>query len=311
MEATPITQAQLAARCLNLGAKTSADEVLEGVDLGGRTAIVTGANTGIGFETARALAAAGARVVMACRNAQTAEAAAQRIHARHAKAEVAVASLDLASFASVRAFAAGFGEPEIDILVANAGVLNATYKQSDGGVEHTVGVCHVGHHLLVRELLPKLLAAKAGRVVVVSSDAHYRAESLDEGAFPQRAGSYSQTQAYAQAKLCNVLFANELHRRHTEQGLSACSLHPGNLVTTEIGRDSALTRFAMKLVSPFTKTPAQGAATSIVCAVHPDPGAVGGKYFSHCQPKGMSKLAQDADAAARLWEQTERWIDAA
>ncbi len=299
------------ARFAGFGSTTRADEVVQGMDLTGKVMVVTGANTGIGYETARTLAAAGARVVLACRNAERGEEAARRIRAAHPSADVRVAALDLGSFESIQAFVDGFDEPSLDVLIANAGVLNASYRESDGGIEHTVGVCHVGHFLLVRGLLPKLLAAGGGRVVMVGSEAHRSPKTLDFTNFPLRKDGYSQMTSYGQAKLCNTLFANELQRRYGSEGLTACSLHPGSMVTTEIGRDSLLVRFAMLLVSPFTKTPEQGAATSVVCAVHPDPTATAGQYLSHCQPVRMSREAASEDVAKRLWELTESWCPAA
>ena len=294
------------------GAKTTADDVLRGMDLAGRFIIVTGANTGIGYETARALAAAGARVLLACRSAEKGNDAVRRIREKHPLAEVSNASLDLGSFASIDAFVESLTENSIDILICNAGVLNASYQESDGGIEHTVGVSHLGHFLLVKGLLPKLLAgstgnADGGRVVMLGSEAHRSPRTLEFENFPLTADNYSQLKSYGQAKLCNTLFANELQRRYGDQGLTACSLHPGNLVTTEIGRDSVLTRLVMKLVSPFTKSPAQGAATTVLCAVHPDPKAVAGRYYSHCQPVRMSREAESPEVAKRLWELTESW----
>jgi WW domain-containing oxidoreductase len=290
------------------GAKTSADEVLRGMDLTSRFIVITGANTGIGYETARSLASAGARVLLACRDAEKAGDATERIRAKHPKANVSFAELDLGSFESIRSFVTSLNESSIDVLICNAGVLNASYHESDGGIEHTVGVCHLGHFLLVNGLLPKLLAAAAGgRVVMVGSETHRTPRTLEFEKFPLDADNYSQLVSYGQAKLCNTLFANELQRRYGDQGLTACSLHPGNLVTTEIGRDSLLARWAMKLVSPFTKSPAQGAATSVVCAVHPDPNALAGRYFSHCQSVRMSREAEDPEVAKRLWELTETW----
>ena len=289
------------------GSKTTADEVVRGMDLSGRFVVVTGANTGIGYETARGLASAGARVLLACRSAGKAGDATERIRKRHPKANVTFAELDLESFANIRSFVDSLAAPSIDVLICNAGVLNASYRESDGGIEHTVGVCHVGHFLLVEGLLPKLLAADGGRVVIVGSEAHRSPRTLDFEKFPLRADNFSQRGSYGQAKLCNTLFANELQRRYGDQGLTACSLHPGNLVTTEIGRNSLLARLAVKLVSPFTKSPAQGAATSVVCAVHPDPMAVAGRYFSHCQLAKMSREAENPEVAKRLWEITESW----
>jgi len=281
--------------------------VVRGLDLSGRLMIVTGANTGIGFETARALASAGARVVLACRNPEAGRDAVRRIVARHPRADAKLALLDLASFASVRAFTDALAAPRIDALICNAGLFNTSYRATPGGFEHTVGVSHLGHFLLTLRLLPRLLAAQ-GRVVMVSSESHRQPRKLDFDRFPLPEQHYSMMVAYGQAKLCNVLFANELQRRYGAEGLTACSLHPGTLVSTEIGRDSALARVVMRLVSPFTKSPSQGAATSVFCAVHPDRAALGGRYFSHCQPKPSSPEANDPAVASRLWQLSEKWV---
>ena len=198
--------------------------------------VVTGANTGIGFETARALASAGARVLLACRNPKAGAAAVARIKELHPDSKPELSELDLASFDSVRAFAARIDAPSIDVVVANAGLMNTGYKEVQSGFEHTVGVCHLGHFLLVRELLPKLLEGGRGRVVMVSSESHRHPKKLDFDRLPLTADDYSALVSYGQAKLCNVLFANELQRRFGDDGLTACSLHPGNLVTTDIGR---------------------------------------------------------------------------
>ena len=115
--------------------------------------------------------------------------------------------------------------------------------------------------------------------------------------------------AYGQAKLCNVLFANELQRRYGDQGMTACSLHPGTLVTTEIGRNSILMAVLMKLISPFTKTPNQGAATSVYCATYAPAVDLQGQYFSHCQNVRSSKEANDPVPAKRLWDLSEQWCE--
>ncbi|MFT5442094.1 MAG: WW domain-containing oxidoreductase [Myxococcota bacterium] len=299
-----------AAAFAKFNAKTTADEVAKGFDLSGKLVVITGANTGIGYETARSLAAVGARVLLACRSAEKGADAVERIRAAHPKADVALAGLDLASFTSIDAFAANLLEAKIDIFIGNAGVLNPSYRESDGGIEHTVGISHLGHFRLVRALLPKLLAGGGGRVVMLGSEAHRSPKTLDFEGFPLTGENFSQMVSYGQAKLCNTLFANELQRRYGDQGLTACSLHPGNLVTTEIGRGSLLTRFAMLLASPFTKTPSQGAATSVVCALHPDTEVLAGKYLSHCQQVRMSREAEDPAVAKRLWELSEGWCGA-
>lgn len=289
---------------------TTADEVVEGIDLSGKLIIVTGSNTGIGFESARAMAAAGARVVFACRDEQKGRDAVTRTLAQHPGATAEFSKLDLASYGSVREFAARFADDDIDVLVCNAGIVNNRYRETESGFEHTVGVCHLGHFLLTQHLLPQLLRGGRGRVVMVSSESHRQPKTLDFEKLPLTRENFSILESYGQAKLCNLLFSNELHRRYFDQGLSACSLHPGNLVTTDIGRGSILMRIGMLLASPFTKTANQGAATIAVCATHPDATEISGRYYSHCQPKRPSREAENVETAARLWDRSEGWVAA-
>src|SRR5262245_8156470 len=154
------------------GAKTTADEVLAGHDLTGRTVIVTGANTGIGYETARSLAKAGARTILACRSAQAGNDAVKRVKAAHANSGAEARVLDLASFASIGRFAAELDAPGVDALVCNAGLSVTSWQGTEDGFERTVGVCHVGHFLLTRLLMSRLLAAGQPRVVMVASESH-------------------------------------------------------------------------------------------------------------------------------------------
>ena len=217
--------------------------------------------------------------------------------------------LDLASARSIISFADQLEADKIDILICNAGLITTDYQQTCEGLEQTVGVCHFGHFLLTRLLMPRLLNALESRVVLVSSESHRMPKTLDFQRFPLTRDDFSTWTSYGQAKLANVLMANELQRRYAQQGLSACSLHPWTLVTTEIGRGSAFMRIMMKLISPFTKSPNQGAATTVYCAVEPNPKAIGGLYFSHCQPAPMSKEAANEAVAKRLWDLSEAWAE--
>ena len=287
---------------------TTADEVLTGVDLSGKRIIVTGANTGIGYETARALANAGATVVLACRNITAGNAASQRIRDRHAGADVHCQQLDLASLPAVAAFVKALDDTPIDCLVCNAGSMSLAYAETEQGFERTLGVCHIGHFLLVKLLIPKLLASGTPRVVMVSSIAHQSPKTLDFDNLPYKKAGYSVMGAYGQAKLCNILMALQLQTRYGEQGLTACSVHPGNMVTSDFGRESAFMRFAFKLMSPLTKSANQGAATSVLCAVHDSAEDVAAGYFSHCQPAKCTLEARNAAVAKTLWDHSEEWV---
>ena len=289
-------------------ARSTADEVLAVNDVRDKRMVVTGDNTGLGYETARALVGAGAQVILACRDASRGQLAVDKVLAKYPDGQASLGLVDLGSLRSVRAFVQAREWDTIDVLICNAGLFNGKYRQSHDGYEQTVAVCHLGHFLLTTLLLPKLLAGGAGRVVMVSSEAHRRPPTLDFDRFPLPPDQYRAMVAYGQAKLCNVLFANELQRRYADEGLSACSLHPGNMVTTDIGRGSVVARAAMALVSPFTKNAKQGAGTIALCASHPNPADVGGRYFADCRPKRNSQGSSDQQAAQRLWELSESWV---
>ena len=291
--------------------RSTADEVVAGRELGPRRVIVTGANTGIGFDTARALAAAGASLVLACRSAASGEAAVARIRVAHPHADVVFEQLDLASFASILEFCARLGPAPIDDLVCNAGLATTAWDTTDEGFERTVGVCHIGHFLLARLLLGRLLVAPAPRVVMVSSESHRAPRQLDFERLPMTRENFRGLVAYGQAKLCNLLFAQALQDRYGGRGLTACSLHPGTLVTTDIGRDNALIGVLMRLVSPFTKTCNQGAATSVHAVVHEPASDLAAAYLRDCAVGRSTPEARDSATAARLFEFSNTLVEAA
>lgn len=286
-------------------ASPSAASLVAGMDLRGRTIAITGANAGIGFETASALAGAGAELLLACRTREGGEDAARRIRARHAGARAVPLVVDLASFASIRSFAAALPATRLHALICNAGVYLPRYEETEDGLERTAGICHFGHALLAQLLLPALRAAAPARVVMVSSESHRHPATLDFERFPLRAGDYGALRAYGQAKLCNVLFANELTRRCGADGVFANSLHPGALIGTSIFRHSLGAKLVAALARPFVKTLEQGAATSVYCAVAPELEGVGGRYYADCREKEASVGARDEAAAGRLFELTQ------
>ncbi len=290
------------------GSRTSADEVVAGLDLSGKTMVVTGANTGIGEQAARALAGAGARVIFACRNGTSGEAAVGRARAAHLACSPEFQELDLASFASIRRFADQLKADRIDALICNAGLVLMSWAETEEGFERTVGVCHIGHFLLARLLMPRLLASGGPRVVMVSSGSHRMPPRLDFTQLPMTRGQFKGMTAYGQAKLCNVLMAKSLQRRYGGNDLTACALHPGTLITTDIGRGSRLVGALMMLVSPFTKNPAQGAATTVYATVHEPASDLAGQYLQDCHIEPCSAEANDPAVAQRLWELSERWV---
>jgi WW domain-containing oxidoreductase len=301
----------MTSRQREFGSRTSAYEVVAGHDLSGRTIVVTGANSGIGEWTARALASAGARVIFACRQAVSGEAAVERARAAHPGCKAEFAALDLASFASIRRFAEQLDTERIDTLICNAGLYTFTWAETAEGFERTVGVCHIGHFLLARWLAPRLLASPAPRVVMVSSESHQSPPTLDFNRLPLTRKNFRGMIAYGQAKLCNVLMARALQSRYGNRGLVACALHPGTFVTTGIGRNSKIVGVLIKLISPFTKNPAQGAATSVYATVHEPASDLSGQYLQDCGVATCSAEANDATVAHRLWIESEKWVERA
>lgn len=290
------------------GSSTGADAVVAGHDLSARTIVVTGANTGIGEATARVLAGAGARVIYACRNRDSGEAAVARAQTQYPNCNAEFAELDLASFASINRFAAALPDQTIDALICNAGLSLLSYAETEEQFERVVGVSHIGHFLLARLLMPRLLAAGTSRVVMVSSLSHGSPPKLNFAALPMTKDNFNGMTAYGQAKLCNILMAKSLQQRYGDQGLTACSLHPGTLVTTDIGRNSKLIGMLMKLVSPFTKSPLQGAATSVYAVVHEPEMELAGKYLKDCHVEPCSAEANDPAVAQRLWDLSNVWV---
>ncbi len=286
-------------------------EALAGRDVGELHCLVTGATGGIGFETARALAWAGARVTLGSRDPVTGERAVEQIRGSHAEADVRSLPLDLASFSSIRAFAEALGEGPLDVLVGNAGVYLGRYEETEEGIERTVGVCHVGHFLLTRFLADRLLARSRPRVVLVSSESHRAPARLDFERFPLQASNYRALEAYGQAKLCNVLFARSLHRRYGHRGMVACALHPGALVSTGIGRNSALLKWVVRLARPFTRTPEQAALTPVVAAVWEPAESMAGAYLKDARPARSSAEGEDREVAERVWMLSEDWVASA
>ncbi|MBC7442481.1 MAG: SDR family oxidoreductase [Ramlibacter sp.] len=290
-------------------------------DLSGRTAIVTGANSGLGFVTASQLAGHGASVTLAVRDPDRGEAAAERVRAAAPDAAVQVRALDLASLASVRAFAEAWAAENpagLDLLVNNAGVMNIPKRATADGFEMQFGTNHLGHFALTGLLLPSLLSRPGARVVTVSSTLHRRG-TMD---FDDLMGEarYRPWAAYGQSKLANLLFTSELQRRADEAGreLLALAAHPGyantNLQTVGAEmRGSTLAHRLSRLANRWLAQPAEmGALPSLYAATVP--GLAGdtfigpdgrGQQRGHPRPVDRSVRAQNAADARRLWQVTE------
>jgi NAD(P)-dependent dehydrogenase (short-subunit alcohol dehydrogenase family) len=256
-------------------------------DQSGRRAIVTGANTGIGFETARALATKGAGVILACRDRAKGDAAAAKIAAEKPQGSVEPAVLDLADLDSVGAFARAYPGDTLDLLINNAGVMMCPESTTRQGHELQFGVNHLGHFALTVLLLPRLLARPGSRVVTVSSQAHRRGKMVfDDLNFKKR--GYSPTGAYAQSKLANLLFTFELQRRLKASSANtiATAAHPG-WTGTDLQRHS----FWIRMLNPLV-------------AMSPEQGAI---LETRGYPRRVSTAdsARNPDDAKQLWKLSE------
>lgn len=302
------------------GAGTTTDEVLEGIDLTGRVVLITGGSSGLGQETARALAAHGAEVVLTARDVPKGEAVAAEIQRATGNAAVSVEALELGSLASVRAFAQRFlaRHDRLHVLINNAGVMACPFGKTADGFEQQFGTNHLGHFLLTGLLLPALRRGAPARIVSVSSRGHHMSPVVfDDVHFARR--EYHKWASYGQAKTANVLFAVGLERRFGSQGIHALALHPGAIMT-ELGRhlvpeDIAFLQGRGGSGGLQFKTVEAGAATSAFAASAPELEGRGGLYLEDCHVAavndaadaldGVKSYAVDPANADRLWELSE------
>jgi NAD(P)-dependent dehydrogenase (short-subunit alcohol dehydrogenase family) len=279
----------------------------------GRLAVITGANTGLGFETARVLAARGASVVLAVRDTDKGKAAAARIAGTAPGADLTVQPLDLASLDSIRAAAAELRarHPRIDLLVNNAGVMFPPRQTTPDGFELQLGTNHLGHFALTGLLLEQMLPVPGSRVVTVSSLAHrIRARINFDDLQSER--SYRRVAAYSQSKLANLMFTYELQRRLSGAGTTiAVAAHPG-LAATELTRNTPATA-ALLYARLLSQTPAMGALPTLRAAT--DPGVLGGQYYGpggllgtrgYPKPAQSSRQSHDTALQHRLWTVSEQ-----
>jgi NAD(P)-dependent dehydrogenase (short-subunit alcohol dehydrogenase family) len=299
------------------GFASTAAEVIAGVDLSGKRAIVTGASSGIGVETARALAGAGAAVTLAVRNLETGERVAAEISEGTGNGTITVGALDLSDLSSVRAFVASWDGP-LDILVNNAGVMAIQeLTLSPSGHEMQFATNHLGHFALALGLHDSLAAAGSARIVSVSSGGHLRSPVVfDDIDYAFR--DYDPFGAYGQSKTANVLFAVEATRRWASEGIFVNALMPGGIATPLQRHLPA--HYAEQALDAFRaagtdfKSVEQGAATSVLLAASPLLDGIGGRYFEDCNQAvvvdrrggpgrgGVAPYALDPANAERLWE---------
>ncbi len=283
-------------------------------DMHGRTVMVTGANSGIGLETAVALARGGARVLAAARDPRRGRSAVATIRARAGSTSVELVPLDLASLASVRGCAEQVAATtdRLDVLVHNAGAVMGTRTETEDGFETTIGVNHLGPFLLTHLLAPCLLAAPAARVVTVASLSHRQAQlDLDDLMFERR--PYRSMVVYGTSKLANILFARELARQLASTGVTSNSLHPGT-VRSGFGRDGdahRLLQLGVRIAAPLFVDAERGASTSVFAAADPSLAGVTGQYLSRRRIATPSAAARNDATARDLWERSAELVGVA
>jgi NAD(P)-dependent dehydrogenase (short-subunit alcohol dehydrogenase family) len=279
----------------------------------GKTVVITGGNAGIGKEAAVGLATLGARVVITARNEERGRAAYKEIVDRSGSSDVEVLALDLASFRSIRSFAVELLErvDRLDVLVDNAGLILRRRTETEDGFEAMFGINHLGHFLLTNLLLDELRASAPSRVVVVASDAHQSAKQGLDFDDLQSERSYKWAKVYGKSKLANIYFARELAHRLEGSGVTSNSLHPG-FVRSQFGQGGdlgTLYGFGIKyLAAPFAISQVKGALTTIYLASSPEVEGATGGYYVKCKPATPTQMAQDDDAARRLWDVSEQLV---
>ncbi|GBM12755.1 Retinol dehydrogenase 11 [Araneus ventricosus] len=282
--------------------------------LNNKTVIITGGNAGIGKETALDLAARGAKVIIGCRDTEKGRKAAEDIRRQVPAANIIVKYLDLASFSSIRQFAAEIlkSEPRIHILINNAGIMMCPESKTVDGFEMQIGVNHLGHFLLTNLLLDRIKESSPARVINVSSEAYtFGKVSLSDINMER---GYNPIWAYGQSKLANILFTRELARRLEGTSVTTYCLHPGN-VETELyvhmnRRLERITGFLFNLLSKlFFKSPKEGAQTTIYCAVDEKIANESGLYYMGCRSVEPMAKARDDAFAKKFWEFSERLIE--
>jgi len=307
------------------GYRTEAAEVVKGLDLSGTIVVLTGAASGIGIETARALSYAGAAVYMPVRSLERGEAAMTQIGHRDGSGPLEISYIDLANQASVRRSAQDLASQlgNIDILITNAAVMATPFSHTDDGFELQFGTNHLGHFTFFQGLLPALLANGGARVVALSSIGHRRSDVVFDDPNFERS-EYDKWSAYGQSKTANALFAVGVTERYADRGVFANAVHPGGIMT---GLQKSLSPDEQRAMGWFDeegnlstrfKTVAQGAATSVWAAVGSELENVGGRYLEDCNEAlpfdearpyaGYEPYAVDPARAQRLWQLSEALV---
>ncbi|ELX8378015.1 SDR family NAD(P)-dependent oxidoreductase [Providencia vermicola] len=311
----------------SFGATSTADDVLNNIDLTNKRILVTGTSSGLGVEIARALTARGAHVIGTVRHIASNEKQAHAIRGANPQGRFELIELDLSSLDSVRACASGLLEKakSIDVIITNAGVMATPFGHTRDGFETQFGINHLGHFVLVNHLVP--LLHSGSRLISVSSAGH-RLFDFDIDDLNFTTTEYQPQLAYSRSKTANILFAVEFDRRYRHLGIRACAIHPGNIATNlsrnmsvedqvEIGTMINTLNQQAGLSELTTKTIPQGAATTVWAAVIADIDQIGGQYCEDCQVApindgpgfyGLRSYAIDPQLATTLWLKSEQLV---
>ena len=274
--------------------------------LNGKTAIVTGANSGMGLATVKALSDEGAAVIMLCRSEKRGREALSKLMEKEDR-KLDLILCDLGDYESIRSFARQVHEKydRIDILVNNAGFISLDRQETKEGLEKQFGVNHIGHFLLTTELLD--LMGEGSRIVNVASGAHKTGKiHFEDINLTKR---FNVIKAYSQSKLANVLFTRELARRVKDRGITVNCCHPG-AVATNIGidRETGFGKTVTGMLKPFFQTPEEGARTAIFLAIDDSVKDITGEYFYKCKPAKSSKRSKDPELSKKLYEFSEKLV---
>jgi NAD(P)-dependent dehydrogenase (short-subunit alcohol dehydrogenase family) len=282
------------------------------INMKGKTCVVTGANSGIGRETALGLTRMGARVVLVCRNREKGQAALEEIQRESGSSELDLLIADISSQATVRALAGQIREKctRLDVLINNAGAAVRARTLSADGIEMTVAANHLGAALLTLLLLDLLKASAPSRIINVSSEAQRRTRlDMDDLQFERR--KYNSLAAYGQSKLLMNAFTFELARRLEGTGVTVNCLHPGVVATNIWGADPPLIfSLIIALVKPFMLNSKEGAAVSLYLASSPEVSQTSGQYFVKSKPAEPNPLSRDPKVAGKIWQWTQKMIGA-
>ena len=274
----------------------------------GKTVVITGASSGIGKETARALAAMGARVIMACRNRAKSEPVREAIERETGNQQIEVLDLDLASLESIRGFAAELSNrvQSLDVLINNAGVFSMSRKVTADGFERTMGVNYLGPFLLTNLLVPWMQTAPQARIVNISSVVYVWGRlNLHALHLPRR---YFGVRAYASSKLALIFFTQELAGRLQRLGITANAVHPGFAVSELWTAEKGMVGIAHRVLEPFMVSAAEGARTPVLLASSDQLAGVSGRYFVKCQPRRVSSRCRNPRLQRDLWLRSEELV---